>query len=210
MRLAARVKIVYTLRMKALFLLFLLTPFACFAQDEEVVESLFEKLTTFVLGTECERILREGETNIQITVRAAEREAWDTAFYYLDEAFFAILRAASLCDDEPHNLPLVEQYFKEHSDLTEKLVCSYHYQEARRRLLLGMDAIEENIDFETALYEVNWATYYLDEAIDRCAYDEVRVSALLESRDISYDLLELINIQLDLLDQLYEAQNDGH
>ncbi len=105
--------------MRALFLLLILTPFACFAQEDTIEETrtILEKFSEAFLGTKCDRHMQDAIRNTSISLAAAQNDEWDTAFYYSDQAWASLLTATSYCEDEPDKLARANQYLEEHRRL---------------------------------------------------------------------------------------------
>jgi hypothetical protein len=177
------------MRILPILLIFIVS--STFAQEETGV---LGKVKEFVIGTECEQHLRSSERYSNTSIWAADAKEWDYAFRNDEMAFAAIIMARSACEDEPENLKKAEGYLEDHFAISERLVCSYHASEAVRFTGLAKEASKQS-DIEDTLFNSRWATYYLDEAIVRCAYSPERVVMLTNIRD-------RMAIQIDKLEKL--------
>lgn len=151
-------------------------------------QTILEKAAEFVLGTKCEQHLRSAERFSSVSIYAADAGEWDWAFRNDEMTWRALILAQSYCEDEPENLKIAKGYFEEHLTISERLVCSYHTSEARRFTGLAKKALEQS-DVNETLFNARWATYYLDEAIERCAFDPEIVNLLIRLRDEAYKLI---------------------
>ncbi len=160
-------------------------------------QTIGETLEEFILGTECEQDLRSAERFSNVSIYAANAEEWDWAFRNDEMAWNALIMARSSCEDEPENLKTAEEYFEEHKAISERLVCSYHAFEARKFIGLAKEALEQaleqteitEMDVNETLFNTRWATYYLEEAIERCAFSPEKVKTLTGLLDDSYNII---------------------
>ncbi len=190
--------------MKALFLLLILTPFTCFAQDTvEETRTILEKFSEAFLGTKCDQYLKDAIRNTSISISATQSDEWDAAFYYSDQAWAVLLIATSYCEDVPEKLATAKQYLEEHREIEEKLICSYHAAEASKRISAAKLAFTEIGDYKDALIDARWGMYYLGESVKRCAYDPEKVEKLLTVMGEGYKLV-------DLIEDIIDAEDNGY
>ena len=164
-------------------------------------QTLVEKATEFVLGTECEQHLRSAERFSSVSLYAADAKEWDWAFRNDEMAWAALIMAQSYCEDEPENLKVAEEYFEEHLVISERLICSYHASEASKFTSLAMETLKQDeIDVNETLFNARWATYYLEEAIEKCAFSPERVKTLAGLLEDSYRLINVFEKWAEELD----------
>ena len=178
--------------------IFILLIFMCSSVS---AQTIVDDALEFVLGTECEQHLRSAERFSNVSIYAADAKEWDWAFRNDEMAWAALIMAQSYCEDEPENLEIAKGYYEDHLAISERLVCSYHASEATRFTTLAKEVLlETDIDVNETLFNARWATYYLEEAIEKCAFSPERVKTLAGLLEDSYRLINVFEKWAEELD----------
>lgn len=178
---------------KYLLILTLLIASSASAQDGTTIFDMFRNLG----ATECESLIREGDTYMVGSIRAANLEEWDAAFYHQENAFHTFLKAHfGWCDEEPENKKLAKQRLDENQAYHNKLTCNYHVIQAHHASVRSQLALEHLGSASVALKHAKDSLSAVDEAIKFCAYDEERADGLIETRVGGEKAIVLIEYQM--------------
>ena len=120
---------------------------------------------TLAEPTDCEQLIDAAKHDAGTIIYAGDKKDWETAFRYSDLVFQEIALARSYCEKEPAQLETANKLMHDYNIIDQALVCSFHSNQAQDHL---DKALNSKDDWKNSLFHAKWASYYINEAVERC------------------------------------------
>ena len=148
-------------------------------------------LVSTAYAQDCDSTLTAGAANMELTVMSAQKEKWDAAAYYSEEAFAELLDAAySYCEGEKQEY--ARQQLVELRDIDMRVNCAYHSTQANVASVRSKLAFEKIGDPGQALRHAEESAFYIEESLKWCVFSSEKIEAILGAKQATIESIKQI------------------